>query len=133
MDIEKVKKIKSSRPFSLLGIPIFAVLAIVVITFMIISFNAKKEGEIVRVWVENKFYADYDLNINGHYDISNADDKLLLVLVIEDRVVHVEDSTCPDHLCEISNIQFAPEQIICLPNNVIITIIGQSDFDIIVG
>jgi len=133
MDTQKVKKIKLSRPFALLDIPIFALLAIAVITFMVISLNTKEEGDVVRVYVENEFYSDYDLNENGHYNINNNKGNLLMVLVIEDKVVHVENSACPDHLCEISDIKFAPEQIICLPNNVIISIIGDSNFDIIVG
>ncbi|HEY8390668.1 MAG TPA: NusG domain II-containing protein, partial [Clostridia bacterium] len=116
MNIQKIKKLKSSRPFALLDIPIFVLLAILVITFMIISLNVKKEGKIVRVYVQNELYADYDLNVDGHYDIIDSQGNKLLVLVIHDKVVHVEDSTCPDHLCEMSDIQFSPEQIICLPN-----------------
>ncbi|NLC16416.1 MAG: NusG domain II-containing protein [Clostridiales bacterium] len=133
MNEQKVRKIKSSRPFALWDIIVFALLAVAVITFMALSLNIKEEGSIVRVYVNNQFFADYDININGQYDITNSEGDVLMVLVIQDKKVWAQNSTCPDHICEMTKISYAPQQIICLPNNVHITILGPSDIDIIVG
>lgn len=133
MNEQKVKKIKSSRPFALWDIAVFAVLAVVIIVFMAVSLNLKQEGSIIRVYVNNDFFADYDINLDGEYNVTNTDGDVLMVLVIQDQKVWVKNSTCPDHICEMSKISYAPQQIVCLPNNVYISILGESDIDIIVG
>ncbi|HHW90124.1 MAG TPA: NusG domain II-containing protein [Clostridiales bacterium] len=133
MNEKKIRKIKSSRPFALWDIAVFAFLAVMVITFMAASLNIKEEGSIVRVYVDNKFFADYDINQDGQFDITNSDGEVLMALVIQDKEVWAQNSTCPDHICEMTKISYAPQQIICLPNNVYITILGSSDIDIIMG
>ena len=135
MNEQKVKKIKSSRPFALWDIAVFAVLAVVIIVFMAVSLNLKQEGSNIRVYVyvNNDFFADYDINQDGEYNVTNTDGDVLMVLVIQDQKVWVKNSTCPDHICEMSKISYAPQQIVCLPNNVYISILGESDIDIIVG
>ena len=133
MNEQKVKKIKSSRPFALWDIAVFAVLAVVIIVFMAVSLNLKQEGSKIRVYVNNDFFADYDINQDGEYNVTNTDGDVLMVLVIQDQKVWVKNSTCPDHICEMSKISYAPQQIVCLPNNVYISILGESDIDIIVG
>lgn len=133
MNEQKVKKIKSSRPFALWDIAVFAVLAVVIIVFMAVSLNLKQEGSKIRVYVNNDFFADYDINLDGEYNVTNTDGDVLMVLVIQDQKVWVKNSTCPDHICEMSKISYAPQQIVCLPNNVYISILGESDIDIIVG
>lgn len=48
-----------------------------------------------------------------------------LVLVVEDGAVHVEDSTCPDLICQHHRpISKMGEAIICLPGQVTITVEG---------
>lgn len=133
MNEQKVRKLKSSRPFALWDIAVFAILAIVVIVLMAASLNLKEQGKVVRVYVDNEFFADYDITKDRQYDITNSQGETLMILKIQDKKVWVENSTCPDHICEMSKISYAPEQIVCLPNNVYITILGSSDFDIIVG
>lgn len=51
-----------------------------------------------------------------------------LTLVISEGKAHVEDSTCPDLICQHhSAISRAGEQIICLPGRVVITVTGEED------
>jgi hypothetical protein len=133
MNEQKVKKLKSSRPFALWDIAVFAVLACVVIALTAASLQVKEEGSIVRVYVANEIFADYEIDVDGRYDITDSECDVLMILVIKDKTVWVEDSTCPDHICELSKISYAPQQIVCLPNNVYIAVLGAGDIDIIVG
>ena len=47
------------------------------------------------------------------------------MVVIEEGVAHMEEATCPDHLCmEQKSISKDKETIVCLPNKVTVTVIG---------
>ncbi|HEY8423690.1 MAG TPA: NusG domain II-containing protein, partial [Clostridia bacterium] len=98
MNERKVKKLKSSRPFALWDIAVFAVLACVVIALMAASLRIKEQGSRVRVFVGNELFADYDINLDGQYNITDSDGDVLMILVIQDKKVWVENSTCPDHI-----------------------------------
>lgn len=133
MDIKKAKIIKTTKPFALWDIALFAVLAIIIVLLFVFSLNTAKEGDTVRVFVGNDWFEDYSIDTNGSYDITSSDGTVLMILVIKDKTVWVKESTCPDKICELSKIRYSPQQIICLPNKVYISIIGKSDIDIIVG
>lgn len=48
-----------------------------------------------------------------------------LTLVVEDGVAHVEESTCPDLICQRhAPISKAGESIVCLPGQVSVTVEG---------
>ena len=51
-----------------------------------------------------------------------------LTLVVSGGQAHVEDSTCPDLLCQRhAPISRSGEQIICLPGRVVISVTGGED------
>lgn len=53
-----------------------------------------------------------------------------LTLVVEDGQARVEDSTCPDLICQRhAPVDRAGESIICLPGQVSITVEGGGDLD----
>lgn len=53
-----------------------------------------------------------------------------LTLVVENGQAHVEDSTCPDLICQHhAPVDKAGESIICLPGQVSITVEGGGDLD----
>ncbi len=58
-------------------------------------------------------------------------------LVIEDGYAYLKDTSCPDHLCEkMGKINTAGQSVICLPNRVVVEIIGDdslSEYDTLVG
>ena len=80
-------------------------------------------GETVRISVGGTTYGTYDLNkdaiidvtVNGHHN----------VVEIKDGAVFITDADCPDQLCirqgAISNTS---QSIVCLPNKVVIELIG---------
>ena len=55
-------------------------------------------------------------------------------VVIKDGRVHIEDSDCPDHLCEKQGeISKAGESLICLPNRLSVVIRGADAEDALDG
>ncbi|HEY8419152.1 MAG TPA: NusG domain II-containing protein [Clostridia bacterium] len=133
MNEQKVKQLKSSRPFALWDIAVLALLAVAVIALLAASVSIKEQGANVRVYVNNEIFKDYDITEDGRFEITDSDGDILMFLVIKDKTAWVENSTCPDHICEMSKISDAPQQIVCLPNNVYIKVLGKSDIDIDIG
>jgi hypothetical protein len=94
----------------------------------IIAFAlASGEGSSVLVYVDGTLYGEYDL----------ADDITLLVegymggsnrLVISDGAVFIDEASCPDKLCvHQGRISKKGEELVCLPNRVIVRIEGEDD------
>lgn len=135
INIEKVKKIRESKPFSLWDLAVFITIITAIVILFVFSFSSQKEGTKVVVYVENEFYGEYSLKENTQEPIPvyNKDGKFLLNMHIKDGVVWVTDATSPRRLCELSRISKAPQQIIDLPNRVFIEIVGESDIDYISG
>ncbi len=49
-------------------------------------------------------------------------------LVIDNGRAYVTDATCPDGLCEkMHSISRSGESIVCLPNKVVVTVVGGED------
>ena len=87
----------------------------------------KPSGTAVTVTVDGKQLQSYPLSqpqeipLVGHSGYS-------LTLVIEHGKAHVEDSTCPDLICQHhSAISRSGEQIVCLPARIIVSVTGGTE------
>ena len=93
----------------------------------------QREGSKVEITVDGEAYPSQSL----------AEDKVLLLgtdgrctLVIEDGVAYMASALCPDHVCiRRGKIRYDGETIVCLPNKVIVTVVGGEDneFDAVSG
>ncbi len=71
----------------------------------------------------------YALDVPTQVSIQGANG-FSLTLVVEDGQAHVEDSTCPDLICQHhAPVDKTGESIICLPGQVSITVEGGGDLD----
>ena len=93
----------------------------------------KAQGQQVSVTIDGENAGHYSLlqsktvPLEGYGGYS-------LTLVIQDGKAHVEDSTCPDLICQNhAAISRDSEQIICLPARIVITVTGgeEEGFDAI--
>ncbi|MCR4779113.1 MAG: NusG domain II-containing protein [Lachnospiraceae bacterium] len=86
---------------------------------------AKKGSEVV-VSVFGREYARFPLNENREFPISYLNN--LNLLVIEDGYAYIKEASCPDGLCvHQGKINKSGEIIVCLPNEVVITVEGPED------
>jgi hypothetical protein len=109
---------------------------IVVLLFVALSFSVvyrnfiKEEGSYVVVTVDGEevnrlsLSEDTQLLIEGANGGTNR-------LVIQDGVAKMEEASCPDLLCvRQRKICYNEESIICLPNKVVVRVVGGSDDEV---
>lgn len=90
-----------------------------------------KKGNTVEVYRNNSLILSVPLSQNQMYEV---DGKLGVVqIVVQDNGVMVEKETSPKHYCSKQGfIYHANEMIVCLPNELVIKIVGNSNIDAVV-
>lgn len=103
-----------------------AVLCIAALSFFFINLFAAT-GNIVEIKVDNKVVNQISLDENLIFDVEIDGTKTNTVQV-KDGKVSVTYANCPDLICQHhSEISKTGESIICLPNKVVVSIIGSDD------
>ena len=106
------------------------ILAIGIVAMIYISSN-KVEGNRVIVTVNNQEYKELPLNKDATLEIKG--DYGINLLQIKDGKADIVEATCKDGVCVHSRaISNQDETIICLPNKVIVKVVGDSNQDIII-
>ncbi len=93
----------------------------------VISFQLlKSEGSYVSVTVNKIETKTYSLSENREYKILNGDE--YNILVIKDGYAYIKEASCPDKLCvHQGKVKNNGEQLICLPNKTIITVVSENE------
>ena len=121
MTKESIKRFIAKRRIDIIVIASLLLLSLIVL--LVISL-AKKEGAIARVEIGGEIVGEYPLDVNKEYSLNGGTN----ILTIKDGAAYMTYSECPDHTCErVGKIKFVGETIVCLPNKVSVTIIGNSD------
>lgn len=85
----------------------------------------QKSGDIVVVTVDGVVTQEYPLNKDLTVDIKGVNGGTNH-LVIKDGYADVTEASCPDKICVKSRkINKTGESIICLPNKVVVKIVGR--------
>ena len=85
-------------------------------------FLTKSDGTLLVVTVDNSIYGKYDLSKNQTIKIKK-DGHIKNVVKIKDGYAYMKEADCPDKLCvHMKKISQVNETIVCLPNQVILTI-----------
>lgn len=106
-------------------IALFLIIAMGIMAFLSIT---RTDGAIVTVKVNNEIVGTYSLNEDITVQIG---DNNYNVLVIENGKARISEASCPDLLCVNQKaISYNGESIICLPNKVVVEIIGNESSDI---
>ena len=86
----------------------------------------KTKGNEVEIKVDNHIYGTYSLNVNRTVVVKGNNSKN--IVKIEDGSVKMSSASCKNQICvHHSPISLAGENIICLPNRVIVRIKGSSN------
>ena len=89
------------------------------------AFWPKAEGNTVAVTVDGEEVLSLNLNAAGEYALEGYNG-FSLTVVVENGFVRVEDSTCPDLICQNHDpISKAGEQIVCLPARIVVSVTGE--------
>ncbi len=85
----------------------------------------KSPGNAVEVRVDSQVIGSYPLSEDLTLPLSGYND-FSLTLIVQNGKAYVEDSTCPDLICQHhAPISEAGAQIVCLPARIVITVTGE--------
>ena len=118
-----LKKIVSNKKLMADIILIGTLLIVSLSVFLIINLT-KEEGAMAVVTVDGQKVAEYPLSRDGEYSLNGGTN----TLVIEGGKAYVTYASCPDGLCiNQGRISMIGERIVCLPNRVMIEIVGEGE------
>lgn len=112
-----------------ISIIVVASLLLLSLTALIIFSLTRVEGAdvptaAVEITVDGETVATYSLFDDGTYVLNGGTN----AIVIESARVYMIHSECPDHTCErTGKIKYVGQSIICLPNKLSVTIVGESE------
>ena len=119
-----LKKLLENKKL-LSDIILVGVLLIVSLSVFLVMFLNREEGSTVVVSVNGVTVAEYPLSMDATYYLNNGTN----VLVIKDGYAYISEATCPGYqdCVESGKIRFVGEKIVCLPNKVIVEIVGEGE------
>lgn len=108
-----------------------AVLLVIALSFSFVyHYFVKEEGARVLITVDGKEYKNLSINEDASLLIEGVNGGTNH-LVIENGTVKMDEATCPDQVCVYQReIESSGESIICLPNRVVVKIVGGEEDDI---
>ena len=119
LELRKLKK----RDVALLAI----LLGIALGLLLWFWFGHQEQGEMVEVTVDGEIYGTYPLKDEQEISIlPEGATETTNFLVITEGQADMKSADCPDKLCvHQAAISHVGETIVCLPNRVVVTIIGE--------
>ncbi len=119
-----LKKILENKKL-LSDIILIGVLLIVSLSVFLIWYLSGTDGSTAVVTVDGKRVGEYSLAIDGVYYVNDGTN----VLVIEDGKAYIREANCPGYqdCVETGKISRVGETIVCLPNKVVVEIVGEGD------
>lgn len=97
---------------------------------LIILQVTKEEGSKVVITVDGKVYDTLDLKDDTEYTVTQ-ENGASNTFRIKNGSVDMIEASCPDKLCvKHKDIHYNNETIVCLPNKVVLEIIGGEEDDV---
>lgn len=111
-------------------IKLVAILLLISIIILVIFNLNKINGNIAKVYYENELILTIDLNNNNEY-IVNGYNGEVKIKVLNKKLKVVEENS-PLHICSKQGyISSSNENIVCLPNKIVIRIEAEDKLDTI--
>lgn len=102
---------------------VIILLAVALLSLIIIK-KSSEQGEYVRICVNGEIIGEYSLDKHARYSLNNGTN----TVVIENGFVYMESADCPDKTCvHVGKISKTGQRIVCLPNRVVIEVLGGED------
>ena len=107
-----------------LDVIVISLVLLASISILAITGLTKSEGAYVEVEIDGSVVGTYPLFIDGEYSLNSGSN----TLTVEGGVAYMSYSNCPDHTCEnTGKVKYVGQTIVCLPNRLSITVVGESD------
>lgn len=109
-------------------IKLVIILFVIVLAVFVVINVTKKEGTMAEVYYGDKLITTINLNIDGEYVVDGELGDV--VLEVKDKMIRVKEENSPKHICSKEGfIGDSFRTLICLPNRIIIKIVGESEVD----
>ncbi len=120
MNFEKIKKVKNSKPVTVLDAVFAAVLAVAIgLSFF---FVYRRPAETVTVTVYGKTVYSGSIAVDKDLELEH------ITVHIRGKKIWVTDADCPDRTCvKTGVISRAGQSIVCLPNATVVAVSAKSD------
>lgn len=102
---------------------IFAAVIAICAAGMLLLRLAAQDGETVEIWSNGVLYKSVPLSKNQYFYVKT--DNGYNTVVIDGGEVFVSEATCPDGICVAHGIARPNDPIVCLPNSLIVQIVGS--------
>lgn len=104
---------------------VFAVGAVLVAVMLLLS----SDGGTAQVRVAGVVTASYPLDRDATYTIDGVNGGTNL-LIIENGSARIEEASCPDGICvHTGRVSRNGQSIVCLPNQVVVEIVSETEND----
>ena len=113
-------------------IMIFAGLLVLCLGLGMVFLGSGEEASFARITSDGKVLKTVDLRIDQTFAVETEDGGRN-VITVEDGKIGVTEATCPDHYCMHRGMCNSGAQIVCLPNKLEITFVGQPEIDGVAG
>ena len=85
-----------------------------------------------RITSGGTFVITVDLSVDQEFDVESPDGGVNTITV-KDGAIAVTAADCPDHYCMDQGFCTGGTQIVCLPNRLVISFLGEQEIDGMVG
>ena len=104
---------------------VVVILVLAGVGFLIYTSFGKQTAGIVKVSVDGELFGTYSLDKEQEIKINDINR-----MIIKDGQADMIEADCPDQICvEHISISKNKETIVCLPNKVIVEIVGGEDVE----
>lgn len=104
---------------------IFFLAFLAILVLFLAYFLQPRKGDTVIIRQNGQIYQRVDLDTDTVIDVNGKN-----TVVIQNGQVYMQDADCPDKLCiRQGKISDGRKEIICLPNQVTVSVTKKSEFD----
>ena len=121
------EKLSAEPRVKKIEIIVVAALVLVSLVWVLLSVLLRAPGAYAVIAVDGVEVARYSLDDDGVYEVGSHKN----VVVIENGEVYMREADCPDATCvKTGRVRYAGQTIVCLPNRVSVTVIGEGGVDL---
>ena len=121
MNITKTKELLKKHKADII---VIASLLLISILVLLVVTLTRVNGAAIKVTVNGEVVGEYPLAIDNVYELNGGTN----ILTVKGGIAYMSYSNCPDHVCEnTGKVKYVGEMIVCLPNNISITVVGNDE------
>ena len=120
----------SGRKRLIFDLALVLCLLLFALLLFLLAKDKTEKGAVVKVSVNGVEQMKLPMNENGEFTLNGGTN----VLVIKDGAAFIIYGDCPKHYCvKTGGVSLVGERIYCLPNKLVVEILGEGDVDFVIG